>query len=136
MKKQEIIIETRKLLTNVPEMIKLEPGSIDWLDRFYFERLIKNIGSLNERKQKIVYYHFFEKMDIKEISKSLHLGSKLINKEIDDTISTLGRKVFGIEDEIVLNLFDFEEDTEEFDNKINHIVDSVVDSITKKYETI
>lgn len=118
MKRKEVIKLAEEWLESVPDIrerirlidIALKKDSYDMTTidkikqrrcRFHMKlsRIIKSIGSLSNENQRIICYRYFEKLNYSEIARRVGLSHQTIPKRIKKELLTIGRIMFGFEDE-------------------------------------
>lgn len=124
MKCDEITKLVDKQLKNVPGIrnrIKLIDATlqdnkdcIDDINRIKKEReqlnyklgkIIKAVSTLKDDNQKIICYKYFEKLKYVQVAERLGYSSKTITRRIKKSLLSIGRVLFGFEDEFYSEVF-------------------------------
>lgn len=97
-KKIRLIDEALKKNTydiNTTEKIKHERHMLD----YWLNKIIKSVSTLSDEDQRIICFGYFDKLSYKKVAIRVHLGERTIYRRIEKNRLTLGRIMFGFDDE-------------------------------------
>ncbi|ACD22504.1 sigma-70 family RNA polymerase sigma factor [Clostridium botulinum] len=109
MEKDKIIESTKKLLENISVMKKRLENEVCEImeeEKKRISSVLKVLDSLNEEEQCLVAYKYFENKTHSEIAERLHVGINTVTRKLKKLYLTIGRLLYGFEDEFLKELIE------------------------------
>lgn len=98
----------RKKIRLIDKALKKNTYDMDAIDKikqelhklnYRLHKIIKSVSTLPDEDQRIICFRYFDKLSYKQVAIRVHLGERTIYRRIEKNRLTLGRIMFGFEDE-------------------------------------